>query len=72
MLGVVISLGGVIQFLLAVAVIAFLVLGLKFLGEKMGWTVPQPMLAVLGFILFLLLVLFALGILGAGGSVVVR
>jgi hypothetical protein len=72
MLGVVISLGGVIQFLLAVAVIVFLVLGLKFLGEKLGFGIPQPMLAVLGFILFLLLVLFALGIFGGGGGLVVR
>ena len=69
---VVISLAGVVQFLLVVAVIVFLIVGLKFLGEKMGMVIPPPMLAILGFILFLLLVLYALGIFGAPSGVVFR
>jgi hypothetical protein len=65
----VISLGGVLQFLLAVAVIALLVVGLRWLAGVMGLTIPQPMWAILGFILFILLVMFALGTFGSGGVV---
>lgn len=64
------SLSGVIYFLLAVAVIAFLIVGLRWLAAQMGWAIPQPMLAILGFICFLLLILYALGVFG--GAVTIR
>lgn len=64
-----ISLVGVIYFLLAVAVIAFLIVGLKWLGAQMGWVIPPPMLAILGFVLFLLLILYAIGVFGGSGGV---
>lgn len=66
-LAVVISLVGVIQFLIAVAVVVFLILGLQWLAAKVGFSIPQPMWAVLGFILVLLLLLYALGVFGGGG-----
>ena len=59
-----ISLVGVIQFLIAIAVVVFLLLGLKWLAAQLGWAIPQPMYAVLGFILLLLLLLYALGTFG--------
>ena len=62
-----ISLVGVIKFLIAVAVVVFLILGLKWLAGQVGFAIPQPMWAVLGFILVLLLLLYALGVFGAGG-----
>ena len=61
-----ISLVGVIQFLIAVAVVVFLILGLQWLAAKVGFAIPQPMWAVLGFILILLLLLYALGVFGSG------
>ena len=64
---VVISLIGVIQVLIAVAVVVFLILGLQWLASKAGFMLPQPMWAVLGFILILLVLLFALGVFGGGG-----
>ena len=66
-LAIVISLVGVIHFLLAVAVVALLVLGLKWLFAQLQWSVPQPIWAVLGFILFLVVLLYALGAFGGGG-----
>jgi hypothetical protein len=67
----VLSITSVIYFLIGVAVIVFLILGLKWLAAQLGWTIPQPMYAVLGFILFLVLVLYAFGLI-SGGPVVVR
>jgi len=61
---VVLSIAGVAQFLIAVAILALLVVGLKWLFGTMGWSVPQPFWAILGFILFLLVVIWAFG----GGS----
>jgi hypothetical protein len=66
-LAVVISIIGVIQVLIAVAVVVFLILGLQWLAAKVGFVLPQPMWAVLGFILILLVLLFALGVFGGGG-----
>ena len=68
-LAVSISLVGVIYFLLAVCVLAFLIVGLKYLAGLMGVVVPPPMWAILGFILFLLLLLYALGVFGGSGGV---
>ena len=62
-----ISLVGVIQFLIAVAVVVFLILGLQWLAKQVGFAIPQAMWAVLGFILIMLLLLFALGIFGPPG-----
>jgi hypothetical protein len=67
-----ISLVGVIYFLIAVAVVAFLIVGLKWLAAQMGWAIPPPMLAILGFICFLLLLLYALGVFGGGSGVTIR
>jgi hypothetical protein len=66
-----ISLTSVIWFLIGVAIIVFLLLGLKWLAGLLNFTIPQPMWAVLGFILILLLILWAFGLI-SGGPVVVR
>jgi hypothetical protein len=64
-----ISLTSVVYFLLAVCVIAILVVGLRWLLAQMGVTVPQPIWAILGFMLFLILLLYFLGAIGGGVSV---
>jgi hypothetical protein len=66
---VAISLVGVIYFLLAVGVLCILILGLRWLMAQMGVVVPQPIWAILGFMLFLVLVLYALGAFGGAGGV---
>ena len=66
-LALTISLTGCIYFLLAVCVLCFLVVGLRYLAGIMGVVVPPPMWGILGFILFLLLLLYALGAFGGGG-----
>ena len=71
-LGLSISLVGVIYFLLAVCVLCFLVLGLRYLAGIMGLTVPQPFWAILGFVLFLIILLYALGAFGGSGGVTIR
>ena len=64
---VIISLVGVIYFLLAVAVLCILIVGLKWLMGQMGVVVPQPIWAIFGFMLFLVLILWVLGAFGAPG-----
>lgn len=73
MIGLVISLSGVIYFLLALAVLALLIVGTRYLLGLMGVTVPPPVWAILGLILFLVVLLWFLGAIGGGpGSVVIR
>jgi len=67
-LAISISLVGVIYFLIAVAILAILIVGLRWLMAQMGVTVPQPIWAILGFILFLLILLWFLGAIGGGVS----
>ena len=67
-LAISISLVGVIYFLIAVAILAILIVGLKWLLAQMGVSVPQPIWAILGFILFLLILLWFLGAIGGGVS----
>jgi hypothetical protein len=64
-----ISLVGVIYFLLAVAVLCILIVGLRWLMAQMGVVIPPPILAILGFMLFLLLLLYALGAFGGAAGV---
>jgi type IV secretory pathway VirB2 component (pilin) len=61
---VTLSIAGVAKFLITIALLALMVVGLQWLFGKMGWSVPQPFWAILGFILFLLVVIWAFG----GGS----
>lgn len=73
MIGLVISLSGVIYFLLALCVIALLVWGVRYVLGLMGVTVPQPLWAILGFMLVLIVLLWFLGIIGGGpGTVSIR
>ncbi len=69
MLALSISLVGVIYFLIAVAVLCILIVGLRWLMAQMGVVVPQPIWAILGFILFLVILLYALGAFGGGGGI---
>lgn len=69
---IVISLVGVIHFLIAVAIVVLLVLGLKWLFGVLGWSVPQPIWAVLGFILFLIVLLYAIGAFGGSAGLSFR
>ena len=67
------SLTSVIYFLLALCVIAILVVGVRWLLAQMGVTIPNPILAICGFALFLILLLWFMGVIGGGGGgVVVR
>lgn len=67
MLALSISLVGVIYFLLAVAVLCILIVGLKWLMGQMGVVVPPPIWAIFGFMLFLVLILYVLGAFGGAG-----
>jgi hypothetical protein len=69
---VAISLVGVIYFLLAVAVLCILIVGLRWLMAQMGVVVPPPIWGILGFMLFLVLVLYALGAFGGAGGISVH
>jgi hypothetical protein len=60
-LGVTLSVIGVLEFLLFLAVIVLLIVGVKYLLGLAGVTVPQPIWVVLGVILFLVLVIWMLG-----------
>ena len=60
-----ISIVGLLWFLIYCAIVVCVILGLQWLAAKVGWAVPQPLWAVVGFIVFLLLViLFIQGALG--------
>ena len=72
MLGATITLVSVIYFLLAVCVLCFLIVGLRYLAGLMGVTVPPPMWAILGFILFLVILLWFLGVFGGSGGITIR
>ena len=73
MIGLVISLSGVIYFLLALCVLALLVWGVRYVLTLMGVTLPQPLWAILGFMLVLIVLLWFLGIIGGGpGTVSIR
>ena len=63
-LAVAISLTGVIYFLIALCVIAILVVGVRWLLAQMGVVIPPPILAILGFLLFLVVLLWFLGAIG--------
>ncbi len=60
-LGVTLSVIGVLEFLLFLAVIVLLIVGVKYLLGLAGVTVPQPIWVVLGVILFLVLIIWMLG-----------
>ena len=66
------SLTSVVYFLLALCVIAILVVGVRWLLAQMGVTIPNPILAILGFMLFLLVLLWFMGVIGGGSAVVIR
>lgn len=66
-LALTISLTGVIYFLIAVAILVLLIVGVRYLLSLAGVTVPQPIWAILGIILFLIILLYALGAIGGGG-----
>jgi len=68
-LAVAISLTGVIYFLIALCVIAILVVGVKWLLAQMGVVIPPPILAILGFLLFLIVLLWFLGVIGGGVAI---
>jgi uncharacterized membrane protein (GlpM family) len=58
---VAISLTGVLKFLLFLAIIALLVVGARYLFGIMGWSIPQPIWAIIGIILFLICILYFFG-----------
>jgi len=64
-----ISLTSVIYFLIALCVIAILVVGVKWLLAQMGVVIPPPILAILGFLLFLIVLLWFLGVIGGGVAI---
>jgi hypothetical protein len=67
-----ISLTGVIYFLLALVVLCFLIVGVRYLLGLAGIALPQPMWALIAFALFLIVLLYALGAFGGGGGVTLR
>ncbi len=60
-LGLVLSVMGVLKFLLVLAVIVLVIVGVKYLFGLAGWVIPQPIWIVLGVIVFLLLLIAFLG-----------
>jgi|MudIll2142460700_1097286.scaffolds.fasta_scaffold455459_3 hypothetical protein len=72
MIAFTLSLTSVVYFLLALCVIAILVVGVRWLLAQMGVTIPNPILAILGFMLFLLVLLWFMGVIGGGSAVVIR
>ena len=64
-----ISLTSVIYFLIALCVIAILVVGVRLLHAQMGVVIPPPILAILGFLLFLIVLLWFLGVIGGGVAI---
>lgn len=73
MIAFTLSLTSVIYFLLALCVIAILVVGVRWLLAQMGVAIPNPILAILGFMLFLIVLLWFMGVIGGGGGgIVVR
>lgn len=67
-----ISISGVIYFLIALAVLVLLIVGVKWLLGLAGVVVPPPIWAVLGFILFLVILLYFLGFIGGAPGVSFR
>jgi len=59
-LAIALSILGVLQFLLLLAVIVLLIVGIRYLFGLIGWTIPQPIWVVLGVIVFLLLIIWFL------------
>ena len=72
MIAFTLSLTSVVYFLLALCIIAILVVGVRWLLAQMGVTIPNPILAILGFMLFLLVLLWFMGVIGGGSAVVIR
>lgn len=68
MIGLVLSISGIVYFLLAICVLALLIVGVRYVLGLMGVSVPQPIWAILGFILFLIVLLWFLGAIGGGPS----
>jgi len=58
---VAISVIGVLKFLLLLAVLVLLIVGIKYLFKLAGWEIPQPIWIVLGIIVFLVLVIWFIG-----------
>ena len=68
----VISISGLLWFLIYGAVIVGFVWGIRFLAGKMGWSIPEPVWGLIGFVLLCLLGLYLLGAIGGGGPLVTR
>ena len=56
-----ISVLGVLKFLLVLAVLVLLIVGIKYLFSLAGWVIPQPIWIVLGVIVFILLCIWFIG-----------
>lgn len=68
----VISVSGLIWFLIYAAIIVCFVWALRWLAAKASLTIPEPVWGILGFILLCFLALWLLGALGGGGPLFVR
>lgn len=60
-LAMTISIVGVLKFLLLLAIIVLLIVGIRYLFSLVGWSIPQPIWIVVGVIVFLLLLIYFLG-----------
>lgn len=56
--------GFLIGFIVVVCVIAVVIIAAKWLISLTGWAIPQPLLVILGILLFLILFLWLLGYAG--------
>jgi hypothetical protein len=61
-----ISITGMLWFLIYAACLVGFVLALRWLAGKLGWTVPEPVWAIIGFICICILLLWLVGALGSG------
>ena len=67
-----ISISGLFWFLIYAAVLVCFVWGCRWLAAKAGWTIPEPVWAILGFILLCFLALYLLGAIGDGRALFTR
>ena len=50
-----------LKLLLVVAVLVLFVVGVRWLFNKAGWGLPEPIRGIIGFIVLILVILWALG-----------
>jgi hypothetical protein len=66
----VISISGLLWFLIYAACLVGFVMALRWLAGKLGWSVSDPIWGIVGFVLLCFLLLYLLGAVGSPGPFV--